>query len=434
MKYITKTGSPPGFIALLVGALLLGLVSQGALALGTVAGTSISNQATLSYSVSTVAQTPITSAAAAFVVDAKINELAAGGAITTPVSPGQLNVVTPFTVTNTSNVTLNFLLTAQNNSNGTYTVLTPNDVVDNFDPATALTIYLDNGAGGGTACDGILNGTEGAAAITSIQDLAPGPTVCLLVKTDIPAARVNGDAMVISFKAQAAWPTTLIPAEEPPAGGGAGQMGGSGVAVTASAGADTPGTIDVVLADGAGVAADAGAGITVDNASDGYHSTYGAFRVSSAVLSVAKLATVICDPINGDSNPKNIPGAAVQYAVTITNAAGGASATLSQITDALNAALTFDPGLISGTGAGTNCVAGTGNQSASGFGAVNGAGVVTSYAAPGSAAQAVTAGASVAGQNVTIDFSTLVGGAYSLVGGVLPANSFVTVYFNAFVQ
>ena len=58
---------------------------------------------------------------------------------------------------------------------------------------------------------------------------------------------------------------------------------------------------------------------------DGAHSIYGAFKVASSVLSVAKVTTLLCDPINGNVNPKNIPGAVVQYAVTITNAAGAAS-------------------------------------------------------------------------------------------------------------
>src|SRR5262245_49932644 len=45
---------------------------QNAYAVGTTAGTSISNTATVNYSVGGVSQTPITSAAATFVVDNKI--------------------------------------------------------------------------------------------------------------------------------------------------------------------------------------------------------------------------------------------------------------------------------------------------------------------------------------------------------------------------
>ena len=433
MKFFTQTGSPPGYIAWLFGAMLLGLISQSALAVGTTSGTPISNQATLSYTVSSVAQTPITSAAATFTVDDKVNVLVAGGVITN-VSPNQIGVATPFTVTNNGNATQGYNLAAANATSGAYTVnATP--ITDNFDPATALRICLDDGSGGGTANDGILQAGELAACpaapgVTSIATLAPGATVYLLVVTDTPSSGAgsnNGDAAVVSLKATTLWPTPLVPAEE-----NTGTPPTAGAVVTAS-GANTA-DVDVVLADAAGV-------IAGDAASDGVHSTYGAFSVSSAVLSVTKVATVICDPVNGAiaNNPKFIPGAAVQYAITITNAAtSGASATLSQITDALNANLTFDPNLISGAGAtpNTTCTSAGGTSlSATGFGAIRGTGTTTStYAAPGAAGEAVTAGATVVGQNVTIDFATLAGTAYGAADAVLPANSYITVYFNAFVQ
>lgn len=187
--------------------------------------------------------------------------------------------------------------------------------------------------------------------------------------------------------------------------------------------------VDVVFADVAGV---------VDAITDGSHSTYGAYKVVSAILSVAKVATLLCDPINGNTNPKNIPGAVVQYAITIVNGAGAASATLTQVSDVLAASLAVEPKLINGVGAGALCTSATGaSLSASGFGAVNGAGVVTTYAAPGLATQATTAGATAtagAGGTVTINYGTLASPAYTLVGGVLPASSFVTVYFNSTVQ
>lgn len=42
-------------------------------------------------------------------------------------------------------------------------------------------------------------------------------------------------------------------------------------------------------------------------------------RVSTAVLEIEKSSTVISDPVNGTSNPKAIPGAIVEYAITIRN-------------------------------------------------------------------------------------------------------------------
>lgn len=408
MQHINKTNRPPRLVALLASAALFGLVSQSALAL-TQSGTSISNTATLSYSVNTLAQTDITSAVA-FTVDDKVNLTVSGG-VQTSVTPAQVGALTPFTVTNNGNATQGYNLVAANAASGAYTVA--GAITDNFDPVTALTIYRDNN------CDGIINGAD--AVVTTIPTLNVGTTACLLVSTDIAASRVNSDAAVVSLKATTTWPTPLVAAEEPAAVV-------AGAVVTATAGANTAG-VDVVLADVAGV-------IAGDAASDGAHSTYGAFKVVSAVLSVSKVTTVICDPINGNVNPKNIPGAAVQYAVTITNAVGAASATLSQITDTLTGTLAFDPKLNSGALPATNCVSGNvaNTLSATGFGAVSGAGVVTSYAAPGLAGQAVTAGATHAAGVVTIDFPTLASPTYGLLSGVLPANSYVTVYFNAFVQ
>ena len=152
---------------------------------------------------------------------------------------------------------------------------------------------------------------------------------------------------------------------------------------------------------------------------------------------MTKTATLICDPFNGSTSPKNIPGAAVQYAITITNASAAAAATLTQIRDALQIAnLAFDASLISGAGAGTNCSTAIASQSGTGFGAVRGSGIATSYVAPGpgTTAQAVTAGATFSTPNVNIDFATLAGAAYGAANAVLPADSFITVYFNTFVK
>jgi hypothetical protein len=103
------------------------------------------------------------------------------------------------------------------------------------------------------------------------------------------------------------------------------------------------------------------------------------------------------------------------------------------VTDTLQGQLTWDPLLISGAGVAANCAPAQQSLSASGFGALRGTGAPT-YAAPGLAGQNVTAGASVAGQLVTIDFGLLAGAAYGGPNAVLPAGDFVTVYFNAFVQ
>ena len=64
-----------------------------------------------------------------------------------------------------------------------------------------------------------------------------------------------------------------------------------------------------------------------------------------ANLSVTKISSVVSDPVNATSNPKAIPGAAVQYCITITNPDSGTATSVS-IADALPAATTFIPGSI----------------------------------------------------------------------------------------
>jgi uncharacterized repeat protein (TIGR01451 family) len=404
----------------MAGAALLGLVSQSALALGTASGTVVDNLAKLSYSVGGTAQNEICSSttgnttgnggttgttcvsgtngatATSFTVDNKTNLTVAEGNTTfTSVVPGQTTAVTTFTVTNNGNTVQDVLLAGANVA-AAQTLFT---LTDNFQMSNVL-VFVDSNN----------NGTydAGTDTATFIDELAANGSKTVFIVADVPSTQINNDAALVSLTATVA------------AGGAAATQG---AAVAETTGADTAG-VDIVFADAAG---------SDEVARDGKHSARDAYKVVSAVISVQKTSALLCDPFNGSTNPKNIPGAAVQYAITITNT-GTAAATLSQVTDTLNAALAFNTDLISGTGAGANCVTGTGSLSASGFGAVSGTGATT-YAAPGLAAQAVTAGASVAGQLVTINYGTLASPATgSLVGGVLPAGDFVTVYFNAFVQ
>ena len=406
MKSIKKSLSFR-FIAALVGAALLSVVTQSALAAGTPSGTTISNNATLSYAVGGVTQTAVASGAVSFVVDKKVDVLVAVTDVAAiSVSPGQLAAVTTFTVTNNGNDTQDFGLTAGDVATG-QVVLTK---TDNFNVTVgSIQIFVESGATAG------FQSAEDTA--TYIDELAPGASKTVYVLVNIPLAQVSGDVAAVYLRATAEV---------------GGSTGTQGAALAATAGPNTGG-VDIVFADAAGT--DDTTGVR-----DGQHSARDAYLVSSSVLTVTKAVALICDPINGNAaNRMNIPGAAVQYAITITNAAGAASATLTQISDVLDVArLTFDPKLNGGSLPAANCVSGNvaNTLSASGFGAVSGTGTTaTSYVAPGLAAQAVTAGATFATPNVTFNLTTLAAGAgYTLTGGVLPANSFVTVYFNAFVQ
>jgi len=324
----TNASKHTKFAALLAGAALLGLVSQSALAAGTASGSSITNTATLNYSVGAVPQTLIESSptgnttagagagtATSFTVDNKINmTVAEVGSSVTTVVPGSTAQVTTFTVTNNGNTVQDFGLAAANVANGQ----TLFGSTDNFQ-ATGILVFVESGTTPG------YQALEDTAVF--IDELAPDASATVYVVADIPVGQVNNDAALVSLTATA-------------------QVGGTaatqGANVSATVGGNTAG-VDVVFGDAAG---------SDDAANNGQHSARDAFKIGSAVISVQKTVTLLCDPFNGATNPKNIPGSTVQYAIIISNAAtASSSATLSTIGDALNANTTFEPNLVTSASA-----------------------------------------------------------------------------------
>src|ERR1044072_4127581 len=194
-------------------------VLQGAYANGTASGTTISNQATVDYSVGGVAQTQITSAAASFVVDTKIDfNVAEVSLNATQTHPGQTNVVATFSVTNTGNSTQGYLLPAGNEVNTTLFTDQDNIQVNNI-----RTFVDSNGNGTYDA------GTEPATNINSLANGAAGVSVTVFVVADVPAGAANNSYANVRLTAQATPVRSTTP-------------------VAQTAGADTAG-VDVVYAD-----------------------------------------------------------------------------------------------------------------------------------------------------------------------------------------
>ena len=89
---------------------------------------------------------------------------------------------------------------------------------------------------------------------------------------------------------------------------------------------------------------------------------------TSYSVSVSKTATVICDPLNGTTNPKNIPGAITRWTITVSNV-GTTSVNLANIADVLGANMTPEPNLVTGAGGTASCASATGTpESATGKG------------------------------------------------------------------
>src|SRR5215471_3322651 len=175
-------------VGLVVVALGSIAASGTAFAQGTPSGTSITNTATVNYTVNTVAQTPI-SASTAFTVDTVIKLNVTGG-VTYNVTPGAVGQVSSFTVTNTSNIASRFTLNVSNQA----------AAVNDFD-MTNLVIHVDNG-------DGVYNAANDTA--TSINSLASGASVVVFVTGDVPVATANNYDAPVRLAATAIDPTTNI--------------------------------------------------------------------------------------------------------------------------------------------------------------------------------------------------------------------------------
>jgi uncharacterized repeat protein (TIGR01451 family) len=279
-------------------------------AAGTASGTSVSNLATVDYAVGGVTQVPIESSPAGnstagagngapttFVVDNRVDlTVAEDGAAVTQVGPGQTDAVTTFTVTNTGNTAQDYALAVVN--------LAPADgaVLGNADSGLDVSNFR-------IRVDGNANGTyEPASDVgTFVSSLAADGTVRVFVLVDVPLGALDNATANVRLTA-----VTHV------AGSGASNP------VVETTGANTSG-VDVVFADAARDAQ--------ESAADGY-------RVASAQLTISKASSVLSDPLNGTSNPKVVPGAVVEYSVTVANA-GTQPASGLRITDVLSTDLTL---------------------------------------------------------------------------------------------
>lgn len=284
-----------------------------AYAAGTLASTSIDNRATVSYTVGTVAQTPIESsptgnstpgtgngANTSFVVDNRIDltvtELSGG---TTVTSPGATGAVTAFRLTNTGNAAQAFQLSAAQLTGGTVFGNT-----DNTDVTNPLAVFVD-------ANDNEIYDAGDTA--TAVSTLGADLDVVVFVVASVPLTVTNGQFASVRLTARAAVngdPTTLA---------------------TETVGPESPGSVDVVFGDGAGAG---------DAAENGAFAADDQYQIQSAALTIAKTSTVISDPFNGTTSPRAIPGAVIEYAITMTNT-GVVSATGVTLVDPIPANTTF---------------------------------------------------------------------------------------------
>ncbi len=271
------------------------LISQAAHAIGTTAGDTVSNLATINYSVGGVPQNAIGSSptgnttgagtATTFVVDNKVNlnviETGNGATTTTPGAP---NVVTTFKVTNIGNSPQGYALA----------------------PTTVAGITMTNlrTAVSTAACTVATTTTPAYAAepaTTFINTLANDACVYVFILADTPLAATNGQTGDVRLTATVATP---------------GSSGATLVTENPTV-ADTAGTVDIVFANPS-----AQVPSRPTNASEFANDQY---IVNAPSLTVTKASAVISDPFNNTTNPKAIPGATIEYTLTVANASGAAA-------------------------------------------------------------------------------------------------------------
>ncbi|MDT8421328.1 MAG: hypothetical protein RQ754_12940 [Desulfuromonadales bacterium] len=399
-----------GLILLLSLALATLLTTTApAATVGTDAGTLIGNTAQITYSIGGVAQGPENSTTATIVVD-NLVDLSMAGTDTASVNGADQAVL--FTIENTGNETQSYRVAFYAEG------LTDDHDMDFTDTNSGL--YIDSDASGDySAGDTLiqLNPVSGTYYPINV-DVAPDGTVDILLVGTTPAGVSSGETSTYSLVAQ-----VLDDAAT------------DAVTTDDGATADDPATIDVVFADGEAqsTAAVNGVPANTDIVQDGKYLATATYTFQGSGVTVSKSYAVLWDPINGNSNPKAIPGAYVKYTLVVSNAAGSPAAILNQITDSLNAALAIDPDLIDGT---TFPAAGDPESVAgNGFKVVHATGRASTPATQYFTTANDADGVDHSGGLVTATFATILpaeGVTYS-AGELLPGET-VTLYFNAIIQ
>jgi len=263
-------------------------------AFDTVFGTDISNTASLKYQVNGT-EIDETSNTVEFKVDRKVIFSVTDNQTTTDpvvVNAGD-NAVTVYTIQNDSNAPISFQLPIPPTGT-TYSYVDPTDGV------TVITV----------------DSSDAAAIIPLVTGDANTPvTVDITVTLTVPNDAESGDQIFTPLNIVA-----VEPATDAEIGGGV-TAGDQIVATPSTAAWDEDVIQTITIADLLNVD---GVSVELDNNQE--------FVVSASDLSIVKTVAILSDPINSTTNPKAIPGAVVEYTLTITNA-GLIAATGVNLTD-----------------------------------------------------------------------------------------------------
>jgi uncharacterized repeat protein (TIGR01451 family) len=274
-------------VAVAAAAIVLG--ASAAHAIGTAAGTPITNTASVTADVGgssvTASSTPNV-VTVAEVIDVDVTLLSIGNVLVNSPATGQ---VLTYRVTNTGNGFDTFALSVNNALAG-----------DAFDPVFA-SIYLDANANG--VYDAGFDTLYVAGTNDPLLDanVLANDDVVVFVLNDVPAGLASGD------------------------------LGNSLLLAASNTGTGAPGTV-IAAAGEAGTDAIVGA-------SGGDDTDQGTYQVSAVALAIAKTSAV-ADPFGGT---QPIPGATITYTLVV-NVSGVGSADATIVTDAIPANTTYVAG------------------------------------------------------------------------------------------
>lgn len=295
-------------------------------AAGTAAGTPVTNTATLNYQINGLDQTAV-EAEDTFNVDIKV-DFALTRLLTTDPNETSLEAdnvtIASVQVTNDGNSPTSFIVDATNET-GTTLDINGTTYTDNIDTGTTYSYYLDDP----------INGTPGV--LDAADTLLAGPTAeipadeTVTVFVTVPKAEITGvdqDVAISSVTVNGVESTVdgttyqLDTDDNDPTNG----------SVDDAANPNGATTIEVVFAD-----------TDQDNSEtlvDALQLVFPNLDGDGVTSNLTKSSEVISDPLNGTTNPKAIPGAIVEYTITLTNT-GTADATNVIITDAIPADTAF---------------------------------------------------------------------------------------------
>ena len=298
MKFVSRKTSLVFRLGVLVTAMLF---TQQAMAVGTRAGTPVDNTAFVDYEVSGVAQTQL-NATANFVVDRRVDfnlavTIPGTLAPVTPggPAPGDPDYFVEFTLANTSNSVLDFFID-MNQMIGT--VVGASGLTDD-----ATMAVVDFAVSADTVLTGNTDPARGGPQF--VDELAADDSIRIRVYGDPALAMTNGQVAGVQIDVN----------------GREGGTGGLGAVLDDTT--DDLALVDNVFANGAGG--------NLEFAQDG-------FLVVSADLTAAKVANIIAGDL-GSGLP--IPGATVEYVITLANASPDSAATAVSLSDLISPNVTF---------------------------------------------------------------------------------------------